>query len=134
MSAESATISGRRSSEAIMKDTCRITRSGGRPVYDPETEQTTVPTPSTVYEGKCKVQQTSMTSQTTEAGSQVVELYATRVDVPMSVVDVKVDDDIEIVTSLLDARLVGAHSRVDTVLSKSYATARRLGCVGTVST
>lgn len=112
-----------------MLDTCRITRAT-RPTFDPETHETAKADPATVYEGKCKVQLVSVTEQTAQTGGSLVELFAERVDVPTSVIDVQVDDDVEILTSVLDARLPGSHARVKVIPAKSYATARRLGCVG----
>ena len=57
MSAETSTLAGRMKIEALMIDTCRITRPGdGVPVFDEDTGQYTNPEPVVVYEGKCRIQ------------------------------------------------------------------------------
>lgn len=112
-----------------MLDTCRITRQGVQPAFDPDLRQTVYGVAQVVYEGKCKVQQTArVTPSTSEAGAEIVSLFAVHVHIPMAADGVQVDDDVEIRTAVLDRVLVGTHFRVVMVPMKSFATARRLSC------
>lgn len=54
---------GRAAVEALMTDTCRITRPGsGDPVFNKGTGQYDDPAPVTVYEGKCRIPSVNTTT------------------------------------------------------------------------
>lgn len=115
-----------------MVDACTITRSGGDPVFDPNTGTYTTPAGSTIYTGACEVQiSDGLNAQTFEAGGQVITERRVTLKVPMSVEDVRVDDIATITASMLDPDLVGQTFRVMGTFAKSFSTARRLQVEGT---
>jgi hypothetical protein len=102
MSATSVTLRGRAAAERLMLDTCTIQRTASL-TTDPDTGVVT-PTYTTVYTGKCKVQQQSPASAPTVVGEASVFVGQLELNLPMSVTGVQPDD-------------LPAH--------KSYLTARR---------
>jgi hypothetical protein len=125
MSATSAITRGRVAAEALMLDACTVTRVGSSST-DPETGVIT-PTLTTVYTGKCKVQQAAVPSGSpTDIGEASVQLLQLQVHLPVSAVGVQADDTITVTASALDPELVGRVFVVRGTAHKSYLTARRL--------
>lgn len=108
-----------------MVDQCVIRRDAGT-TYDPETGY---PTPNTVevYAGKCRVQQQTASAGQRDVGEATVLLLRLEVQVPMSVVGVRVDDVVEVTASVHDPDLPGRQFRVRELAHKTHATARRFG-------
>ncbi|HEX2551113.1 MAG TPA: DUF6093 family protein [Nocardioidaceae bacterium] len=124
MSATSALLRGRVAAEALMLDTCTIRRVASS-TSDPDTGVKT-PTYTTVYSGKCKVQQRSTAANPTDVGE--AELLASQLElhIPVSATGVRADDVATIDTSVLDPDLAGQVFTIRGEAHKSYATARRL--------
>lgn len=116
---------GRRLAESLMVDTCTIRRQTGT-ATDPGTGVVT-PTYSDVYTGKCKVQTFTNRELLKSAGEHQFIDQRYEVDIPVSVVGVKVNDQIVITSSTYDADLSGRTYRVVGLMDKSLGTARRLG-------
>jgi hypothetical protein len=124
MSAESAVLRGRAKAEALMFDSCVVTRPGA-PVTDPDTGAVT-PSLSRIYEGKCKVQQTIAQSSNPTAGGHLFTVQSTRWDTPVSAGPFAVNDVVTMTGAVLDPQLVGRVYRVVELFHKSGATAQRV--------
>lgn len=116
-------IRGRAAAESLMTDTCRIERSTGESVLDPETGQLE-PQKETIYEGKCKFQSAGAGS-TPEAGGFQFTVVRNECHIPFSAVAVLEDDMITCVTSE-NPQLVNKTFRVTGFAVESYATAARV--------
>lgn len=121
-----ALLRGRAAAESLMVDTCTVTRLAGE-VTNEDTGVVT-PTTSTVYTGRCRVQQSQLGADSTPAdpGEAYVRVVAFEVQLPMSVVGVRVQDVITITASPLDPDLVGRAFNVLGLAHKTHATARRI--------
>lgn len=85
MSFQSTTLAGRRAAEALMADTCRITKPGvGDPVLDPETLEYVDPAPVVVYEGKCRIPKRSASVTTANAGEAAWQIGEYPLDLPFA--------------------------------------------------
>jgi hypothetical protein len=124
MSATTATLRGRLAAEALMVDSVTIQRVTGTTTND--TTGVVTPTYSTIYSGKCRVQQTVPVSKPHEVGQAAVWLQRLELQVPMAVTGIASDDLVTITASLLDADLVGRTFRVRELGHKSHMTARRV--------
>jgi hypothetical protein len=124
MSAASVLLRGRQRADGLMVDTCTITRTGSS-TTDPETGVVT-PSTSTIYSGKCKVQQGSASGSATDIGEASVQLQTLQLHIPASATGVHVDDVAVITASSLDPDLVGRRLTVRGIAHKSFLTARRL--------
>jgi hypothetical protein len=132
MSAYTATLRARAAAEALMIDTVMVTRQTGA-TTDTDTGVVT-PIYSTVYTGKCKVQQSSPASGTTEVGEAAVFLNQLQLHLPVTTTTALVapDDIGTLTTCVLDAGLVGKAFHLRAPLHKSFATARRFPMVEVV--
>lgn len=130
MTAETATLSGRAAAEALMVDTCTITRSATRGTFNETTLQYDSPTTTSLYTGKCRVKPAGgqVSDRVVQFGEQAVSLWPFQVSVPISVENLAVDDLVTITASSLDPDLVGTVLRVRDVTQGTHITARRLGC------
>jgi hypothetical protein len=128
MSATTAIRRGRRAAEALMVDTCTITRGTGEQVFDPATGQYVTTAGELLYTGPCRVKPQNNADRVVEAGGQAVSLWPFVVSVPVSEVSFEVDDLVTVTASVLDPALVGKVLRVRQVALGSHLTARRLGC------
>ena len=109
-----------------MVDACTIRRKTGT-TTDPETGVIT-PTYTTVYQGKCKVQQPD--TQAREETPGQAELLMVRRELHLPILTsggVRADDEATIDTCVHDPDTVGRKLVVRGEMSKSMATARRLG-------
>ena len=125
MSRESVLARGRAAAEVGMVDACTIRRVTGSTVDD--NTGIITPTRSTVYSGRCRVQQQAASAQGTEVGEDYQLLVRLEVQVPMSVTGVQVGDEVTITASEHDPDLVGQVFLVRELFGKTHATARRLG-------
>lgn len=106
-----------------MTDTCTITRAargrmnGSTFAY--------ADTPTTVYEGKCRVASRQLKPSEAETGGLEVVQVEYVVSVPVTVTGVAVGDVVSVDTSL-DPGLADVPLVVRAVETKSHATARRL--------
>ncbi|PZF98257.1 DUF6093 family protein [Micromonospora deserti] len=126
MSAGSVLQRGRRAAERLMVDTCLIRRVTGTST-DPDTGQIT-PTFSTVYSGKCRVQQATANPGDTTTGDAELLMVPRVLWLPVaSSPDVRAGDRVEMTASVYDPDLTGRRFVVRGEFAKSHATARRLG-------
>lgn len=123
MSASDAVLAGRREAEALMLDSCTVTRPGPV-VTDPVTGAVT-PSSTPVYAGPCKVQQTISQASSPSAGLHSFTVQDSRVDFPVAAGPLAVDDVVTITSAVLDPQLVGSVFRVVELFHKSMATAQR---------
>lgn len=108
-----------------MIDQCLIQRPDGT-VTDPVTGGVTV-TYLSVYVGKCKVQTFTNRELFRDGGEHQFIVQRYEVDIPVSAVGVRANDQIIVTSSVFDADLTGRSYRVVGLMNKSMATARRLG-------
>ncbi|WP_328339537.1 DUF6093 family protein [Micromonospora sp. NBC_00421] len=121
MGREAVLARGRAAAERGMRDTCQIRRE----VTDPDSGAV-VSTWSDVYTGRCRVQQRTPDGQPLDSGQDYVLLQRLEVQLPMSVVGLRVGDEITI-TASVDPDLVGRVIVVQDLPHKTDATARRVG-------
>jgi hypothetical protein len=115
----------RRAAEGRMADQCTIRRQTGL-VTDPNTGNV-YPGYETIYSGKCKVQ-TFTNRELMKSGGEhefIVQRY--EVQIPVSAVGVRVNDEAVMDASVNDPDLVGRVYRIVGLMNKSEASARRLG-------
>lgn len=126
MSAHTAVVQGRAAAEAIMVDSCTITRSTGEVgALDPATGLQTPTAPTTVYTGKCRVQTYEAQEARPASGQHVFSVQRYSVHIPAGT-QVRVDDQVTISSATLDPDLTGRTYRVTGLLHKTFATANRL--------
>jgi hypothetical protein len=124
VSAEAAVLAGRTEAEALMLDTCTITRPG-EPVTDPDTGDVTN-SAETVYAGKCKVQSKDSATSSPEAGEHTFTVVSRQVHIPANAADVRDGDVVTITASRLNAFTVGKQYRVSGFTPDTFDTAARL--------
>lgn len=117
---------GRAAAESLMVDACTITRTTGETTNEDTGAAT--PTTSTVYTGKCRVQQSQLGADSVPADPAEVEvrLVAFEVQVPMSVTGVRIHDVVTVTASALDPDLVGRRFSILGLAHKTHMTARRM--------
>lgn len=127
MSATSALLRGRVAAERLMLDTCTVKRLSGQ-VNTPDTGQV-VNTYTTVYSGKCKVQQADRSGVARPQSVGEAEVFMSRLQLhlPISATGVTSDDIATITASALDPDLVGKVFHVREPSAKTFLTARRFG-------
>ena len=127
MSATSVTLRGQVAALALMQDACTVTRITGQSTNTQTGAVTN--TTSTVYSGRCKIQQvvTGGLARPASVGEAQVWQLPLHAHLPMTAVGVQVGDIVTVAASVLDADLVGRTFWVRELFHKSYATARRLG-------
>ena len=118
-------LRGRRAAEALMIDTCRITRRTGELVTDPDSGEVTNST-ETVYEGKCKVQSKDSAVSSPEAGGAVFTVVSRQVHIPANAAKILDGDEVTITASALNSFTVGKVYRVEGFTPDTYDTAFRL--------
>lgn len=106
-----------------MVDSCVIRRQTGEEI-DPDTGKVT-PTYADVYTGKCRLQFRGLATESPTSGQQRVDLLTAELQLPIATVDVEVNDVAEI-TESLDPDLPGRVFRINNLMHKTHATARRL--------
>jgi hypothetical protein len=126
VSRASALARGKVAAELGMVDTCTITRGGAR-TTDANGDVTQATT--TVYTGKCRVQQHQATADSKDIGQDNLLLLRVEVQLPMSATGLEVGDEIGINTSVSDPDLPGRAFLVHDLAHKTDATARRVQCM-----
>jgi hypothetical protein len=124
MSATSTTLAGRAAAARLMVDACRITRVTGA-TTDPETGVRTETT-TTVYSGRCRLQQRSTGGSRSDVGEVSVVQVSTELQLPTSATGVRPGDTAVMTASVLDPDLVNRAYRVTGDAAKTHLTARRL--------
>lgn len=123
MSAASVLARGRAAAEALMVDTCTICR-----ITDESTGSGGVVTPNftTLYTGKCRVQQVRAKANEVDAGEAYLLMLQLEVQLPMSVTGLQAEDQVTVTASVHDADLVGRVFFIRDLAHKTHATARRV--------
>lgn len=124
MSRASVLARGRAAALAGMVDTCRITRSTNGAVD--ENTGRIARTEQTIYSGICRVQNQRAQSRAEEVGEDRALLLPMEIQLPATVTGLCVGDEVEILTSVNDADLVGRVFAIRDLAHKSEATARRV--------
>lgn len=124
MSAQTAIVQGRRAAEALMVDACTVRRKTGETTGP---GGVITPTYSTLYTGKCRVQQPTALARPHQPGDAFILMVRLDVQLPMSVTGLQAEDQITITASALDPDLVGRTFVVWDLAHKTHATARRVG-------
>jgi hypothetical protein len=118
-------LRGRAFAERLMVDTCTITRQTGA-TTDPDTGVIT-PTFTTVYTGRCKVQQSAVPiGEPRDLGQASIQVLHLELHLPIAAAGILVDDVATITASTLDPDLVGRRFTVRGTSHKTFLTARRL--------
>jgi hypothetical protein len=116
---------GRAAAQALMVDTCTITRVTGT-TTDKDTGVVTE-TVTEVYTGRCRVQQgTTGQGNRLDPGETSVVLLRLEAQLPMSVVGLAEGDVLTVTASPHDGDLVGRRFRIHDLAHKTHATARRV--------
>jgi hypothetical protein len=110
-----------------MDDTCIIRRRTGETTDDNTGEIT--PVWEEIYTGRCRVQHMDRTQASQEQDPGHDFQYHVRVElqIPVSVTDVEVDDEVTFLTAGHDPDLPGSVFIVRDLFSKTHPTSRRLG-------
>lgn len=127
MSRASVLARGKARAEASMADACTIKRLNTSGTTNPDTGYPTS-TYTTVYSGKCRIQQQAAIARPHSVGED--EVLIVRFDLQVPVVGtegLKVNDIVTITAAVNDADLVGRIFQVWELVHKSEATARRVG-------
>ncbi len=124
---DEALANGRAAAEDSMIDTCLITRTAitSTNEYTGLTHETV----TTVYSGKCRVQQRGRAhrrERNAYSGDKLLFELDMELQLPMSATGIKTRDDVTMLTSR-DPELVGRTFKVKGLAHKTDATARRLG-------
>lgn len=124
MSRASVLTRGRVAAEAGMVDACSIRRRTGTTTDDNTGEVT--PTWTSIYSGKCRVQQRTVQAESQTPGQDYQLLTQLELQFPIAAAALLVGDEVT-VTASGDPQLVGAVLIVRDLAVKSEATARRIG-------
>lgn len=129
MSRATVLARGRAAAEAGMADACTIRRENTTDTTNPITGVGTT-TYTTLYTGKCRVQQAVAVARPREIGEDQVNIV--RFDLQLPIVGtegLQVEDLVTITSAVKDADLVNRVFIVWELAHKSEATSRRLGII-----
>jgi hypothetical protein len=108
----------------MMVDDCVIRREASEATDD--FSGTITPTYTTLYTGKCRLQQVLPHATRFDAGEDSVLLQPLVLSVPIAATGIE-PGDVATVTASQDADLIGRTFLVKVIIHKTYLTARRLG-------
>ena len=124
MSRASVLARGRAAAEAGMVDACIIRRITGQ-VTDPDTGEVTN-TYTTIYEGKCRLQQQGQQARPEQAGEAYLLMLRRELQLPMSVTGLRTEDEVTMTASAHDPDLPGRVFLIRDLFGKTEATSRRV--------
>lgn len=130
MSRTSVLARGRGMAEAGMTDACTISRANSGDTTNPITGYPATNATTTLYTGKCRVQQQAVISRAHDVGEDTV--WVVRFDLQLPVVGTEglaVEDLVTITAAVNDADLVGRTFVITELAHKSEATSRRIGMI-----
>lgn len=127
MGREEVLARGRAAALIGMRDACTITRTGD-PITDPISGDVTRPA-TTLYTGKCRVQQHQATADRQDIGEDQLLLLRLEVQLPMTVVGLEVGDEITMTASASDPDLPGRAFRIHDLAHATDKTSRRVQCI-----
>ncbi len=122
---------GRAAAEALMVDSCTIEALTGESTDD-DTGVITE-TYSTVYSGKCKVQQQAGSASPSDVGEAGLLIGQLELHIPASATGVGSEGLVTIVSSVHDPDLPGRRFRLRGLAHKSFLTARRFALIEVTS-
>jgi hypothetical protein len=129
MSRASVLFRGRAAAEAGMGDACTIRRENTSDTTDPVTGVGTR-TYTTIYTGKCRVQQQAAIARPHDVGENEVWLVRFDLQLPVATsAGLRVGDQVTITASVNDPDLIGRVFAVNELAHKSEATSRRVGII-----
>lgn len=129
MSRTSVLAAGQRKAEAGMADACTIRRANTTDTTDPVTGVGTT-TYTTLYTGKCRIQQQVAIARPHDVGEDKVWLVRFDLQLPVGTSSgLRVGDKVTITSSVNDPDLVNRVFEVNELAHKSEATSRRVGIV-----
>jgi hypothetical protein len=129
MSRASVLARGRVAAALGMQDACTIRRPSGSGTTDPVTGY---PTQSytTLYTGKCRVQQQAVISRAHDVGEDTVWVVRFDLQLPVDGSEgLAVEDQVTITAAVNDADLIGRTFIITELAHKSEATSRRVGMI-----
>lgn len=119
---------GRAAIERRMVDACTIRRRNGG-TTDPDTGYPTQPQ-TTLYTGKCRVQQRQGTATREDVGEDQLLLLRLEVQLPVAgTAGLEVGDEIEMTSSVHDPDLPGRVFRIHDLAHATEKTSRRVQCI-----
>lgn len=122
MSIQTALARGRAAAEALMVDTCTITRTIGESTVG----GVVTPTTSTIYSGKCRMQVRQETGAGQNVGEAFVVVQRLELQLPMSVPELREGDIVTMTAAALDPQLAGKTYAVRDAVAKTHLTSRRV--------
>lgn len=108
-----------------MVDTCTIRRVTGEAT---DADGVITPTYTALYSGACRVQQQQPYAERKDAGQAFLLALRLEVQLPMTVTGLEPDDELTIVTSLMDPDLPGRVFKIRDLAHKTDASSRRVQC------
>ena len=119
----------RAEAEAMMVDSCTVTRADGGTQMDPVTLEE-VPTSTTVWSGKCRVQRSGALSPREASGAAGFEfgIDSILVQLPVSATGIKRGDVLTVTDANGDPDLLNVKATVQANMAKTHATKRTLVC------
>jgi uncharacterized protein DUF6093 len=128
VSRATALARGRLAAELAMADACTIRRASGSGTTDPVTGYPTQAYTS-VYSGKCRVQQHQATADRQDVGEDSLLLLRLEIQLPIVGSEgLEVGDEVTITAAAHDSDLVARVFLIHDLAHKSEATARRVQC------
>jgi len=124
MSRASVLARAQAAAEAGMADACVIKRVTGTSTST--TSGVITPTYSTLYTGKCRIQQSLAQAAQHDAGEDYILLVRFELQLPVSVTGLRVSDEVTI-TASRDADLVNRVFLIRDLFHKTDASSRRVG-------
>lgn len=115
---------GRTAALALMVDTCTIRRYG--PDVTSTTDGSVVRTPTILYSGRCRIQQTDADSRTEDVGEAYLHMQRVIVQLPMTVVGLSILDEVTCDTAAHDPDLPGRTWLLRDLGHKTHMTSRRV--------
>lgn len=114
---------GRKLDEAIMTDTCEITRDTGENTVDPDTGQV-IPEVAEVYTGQCRLGSASSPGREVESGEYRYLIESPRLHLPYDV-DVQSGDEAIITTTETGNASVGMRMMLTSLNRGTHRTSQR---------
>lgn len=129
MSRASALARGQVAAQAGMRDACTIRRPDGTGTTDPDTGYPTQ-NYTTIYTGRCRVQQAVAIARPHEAGEDHVLIVRFDLQLPVAgTAGLKVNDQVTITAAVNDPDLINRVFLILELFHKSEPTARRVGMI-----
>lgn len=111
--------------EALLPDTCTVTRAAGEPVFDANTGTYTTPDPTTIYTGACRIAPLPVQDRAVIFGEAAVDLVVYQATFPYNAPVFEKDDRVNVTVSQ-DTQLIGRALEVHGYEVKTLQTKRRV--------